>query len=165
MLNGKGAYTDTHVLRLTGKASLETCAPWSGEIRITNAVSTTEGCLKVGSGTVTFLSGAGWSAGTNVTVGAAGKLAFDAGSCGFEPDVGSKSKVNLCLETGGTLEIAEGLTLRAATCEVNGVRLAPGYYGATPSTGVTALGDYLTGGGRLHVRSRSGLVGVRLILR
>ncbi|MCQ2390555.1 MAG: hypothetical protein MJ240_03945 [Kiritimatiellae bacterium] len=165
LLNSKSAYSDTHVLRLTGKASLETCAPWTGEIRITNAVSTTEGCLKVGSGSVTFLAGAGWSAGTNVTVGAAGTLAFDAGSSGFEPGEGSKSKVNLCLVPGGTLKIADGLTLRVATCEVNGVRLAPGYYGATASMGVTALGDYLTGGGRLHVRSRSGLVGVRLILR
>ena len=42
---------------------------------------------------------------------------------------------------------------------MNGVRLAPGYYGATSSTGITALDDYLTGGGRLHVRSRSDLVG------
>jgi len=151
---------DIHQMKFTGAVSFKTASPWEREFVITNTVSTTSGNLEVTAGLVEFQRDAGWAGGTNVVVSGTGVLRMSEGTRAFAPVDGTQPKVALALSETGTLDIPSAeTTVTVLTCETNGVRLSSGMYTAA------TLPDFLTGSGRLKVRSTNGIIGTFFTLR
>ena len=143
-------------LRFTGAASLVLDAPVT--LSLTNHPSTTTGTLEVRQGTVKLLSGAGWTAVTNVVV-AGGTLAVgpSVGATAFGSEQG-KSDAVMRVASGGVVEIAEGETAYVLNLIVteNGKETYKnvGIYGGVDA-GLDAAHTLscLAGKGRLHVQN------------
>ena len=119
------------------------------------------GDLEVSNGTMSFLAGATWRNGTNVTVRGAGTLKL------ARSDVFDGGKAVLHLGADGdawTIDIPTGQCAAFSWAyDANGNLLPSGTYGATGTTGVTQTryAAHVTGGGSFRVRHH----GTQILLR
>ena len=105
----------------------------SSEFVFSNAVSETTGDIVVGNGIVRFSKGAGTSALGSMTVGATGKLAFDAGADVFTCGT-------LALETGAKVVIPANVYRSFSSVTYDGSAVADGLY-------TSATADWVEGDG------------------
>ena len=148
---------DVVPLRVQGAAGFRFAAP--GSFAFTNFLCTTTGSLDVQQGTVKICAGAGWTATTNVVVGAAGVLEVGpgAGATAFGPQQG-RSAADVTLVPGGTFTIAAGETATVHAVTIHDPEtgkdrfVTPGLYGAADTTAKGAHGvDWIQGAGLLNV--------------
>ena len=122
----------------TGRAGLWWNPSTAAELRLTNAMSTTTGDIRVSKGTVRLAAAATFKALTSLTVENGAAFAVDAGAGrAFFTE-------RLTLGGGGRLLVGADVTLCCRTAQCDGAVVLPGAY-----TSVTA--DWLSGAGRVIV--------------
>lgn len=109
------------------------------------------GDLTVSAGAVTFANGSGWT-GTNVTVKSGGTLNFLS-----EYSLTDDSLHNLVVEAGGSLQVADGVTIVVNNATFGGVSLEPLTTYTMDEVRALAEGEgvALTGGGSIRMQARS----------
>ena len=163
-------YNDVLPMKVTGTAGLHFNG--TGAISFTNFLSTTTGDLRISQGEVRFLSGAGWSAASNVVI-RGGTLAFGKGTgpCALGLSQG-RSKARL-VRDAGALEIEEGeqVTVRLLA-QIDGDRPegvayfdAGVYGGADAGLDAAHTLDWIRGNGTIRVLRSSEHTGLLLFVR
>jgi len=151
------ANNDVVPLRVQGAAGFRFAAP--GSFAFTNFLCATTGSLDVQQGTVKICAGAGWTATTNVVVGAAGTLEVGpgAGATAFGPQQG-RSEADVTLAPGGMFTIAAGETPTVHAVTIHDAEtgkdrfVTPGLYAAAGTTAPGVHGvDWIQGAGLLNV--------------
>ena len=161
-LEVKSAEDDSVPLKVEGAAGITFNG--TGSLSFTNFLSSTVGTLNVAKGTVRFETGAGWTATTNVVVGAEGRIVVGAGTGApaFGPASGA-SAANLAVASGGVIEIASGEqpTVKTLTLADGGSRVQqfPGVYGGVAAAGaVDYRVNWIEGAGTLRVLKPTGMI-------
>ena len=118
------AFNDAAGLRKKGAGALAICRE-----------SSTTGTLEVAAGRLTLAAGSGiaggWASGSEVIVGAAGRLVVE------RPRSVSRSAV-VRVATGGVIELADGVDIRVAELWVDGVKRPNGSYTRESAPGLIA---------------------------
>ena len=125
------AFNDAAGLRKKGAGALTICRECS-----------TTGTLEVAAGRLSLASGSGiaggWTSGSEIIVGAAGRLVVE------RPRSVSRAAV-VRVATGGVVELADGVNIRVAELWVNGLKQPTGSYTRESSPG------FIAGAGTLEV--------------
>lgn len=133
--SGTGTGSNTVRYKMTGALSYHHDTP--RQTTFTQYKLMSSGALTVSQGKVVFASGSGWS-GDSVTVRSGAALV-----CNSSASLDSGHHV-LTVEPGGTLEVAQGVTLTLASATLGGVPLAAGRYYTLKELRESEIGEKVT---------------------